>query len=753
MQLSRISLFILISFLPLAAGAQQAGIIEGHITDAVNGDSLIAANVSITENFKGTSSGRYGYYRLDNIEPGRYLITSSYIGYEKFDKVVVVTAGEKIKLNIQLYPKSYQLEELIVQSAKKRSPEIGLARVESSFINQLPAMVEEDLFRSLQLLPGVSASSEISSGLYIRGGSPDQTLILFDKAPVYNPSHFFGFYSTFNPHIINDVELYKGNYPAKYGGRLGSVLSIESQSGKRNESGGKLALGMLAAGITLEGPVLDKKGSLMLSMRRSTLDPVLKILRDSHENIPRSFYFMDLNGKFDYESNEKNRFSLSFYSGADRLQFPFADDAGIHLNYGNQVLSGNWQRISDDKLFMDLNISASRYFNYPSYNIASTASEQQNTINEFSFRNDLEYLPNRSHELLLGLEMNSRSLRLNESYGGETIFDSQIHSFHSSLYLQHNWSISDRFLFSPALRLNHSPLRRHLQVQPRITLAYHPHEHVHLQAAYGRYEQFLTLSSNENFSGLDLWLAADKGVKPAYGRQYGLSLKTLPWEGHHFNIEFYYRDMARLFEPDPFLPDRSGMDYRDIFRYGKGYAYGTEVLFRREIGRITGFVGYTFSLSRRNFSHINEASGGSSGYYPAKFDRNHDLNIVLSCDISQRWTFTSVFSYTSGQPYTEPLGRSFSFESPFSARGRHQIVSGKVNASRMPPYHRLDLGMSRKSSFFGIGDADWKFQIINVYSRRNVWFYNFDLNKNGPEQRSEVQLLPVLPSIAYSLNF
>jgi hypothetical protein len=282
---------------------------------------------------------------------------------------------------------------------------------------------------------------------------------------------------------------------------------------------------------------------------------------------------------------------------------------------------------------------------------------------------------------------------------------------------------------------------------------YQPTERIRLQAAYGRYNQFLTLISNEAFTGFDVWLTTDEGVPPSYGNQYVLGAKTIPWEGYGFDLEFYYRSMHDLFEPDPFLPDQAGLPYEDTFRFGDGYAYGAELFFERQVGRLTGFAGYTFSVTRRKFPNFNEAvMSDEARYYPPKYDRTHDLNVVLEYELSSRWSATAVFSYATGQSYTKPLGRTAALDFPTSSTNLDQLLVGRVNASRLPPYNRLDLSFSRKGTFFGIGEAEWQFQLINAYSRRNVWFYDYDLEEN-PVEREAVTLLPILPSISYTLEF
>lgn len=756
MQLKIRFIFILVAF-ACNAFAQGSASVSGYITDAETGETLISANIALEGTRKGTSSNTSGYYTITNINPGTYTLITSYIGYRQFSREISLAEGENLRLDITLQPEGYRLEEVIVESEaeKKEQKNIGVAQVQTELIKRVPSVLQADVFRSIQLLPGVKASSDFSSGLYIRGGSPDQTLILLDRTTVYNPTHFFGFFSTFNPDAVKDIRLYKGGYPAKYGGRLGSVLTIYNKDGNRNEFAGSATLGLLASRFLIEGPY--KKGSYMIAIRRSTLEPLLAALRSSFDSIPDKFYFLDLNGKFNYDANENNKLSLAFYSGSDDVAFPFAEDASINLNYGNQTLSGNWSHIFSERLFGNLTLTGSRYFNFPSFNIASTPFKRNNNIYDFSVKGDLEYLVGENHEIETGFWGGLLTLKLQDEFDGVETFSSRIQTSYGSWYLQNTWQIAPNWKLKPGIRVNAFSEGNYLRVEPRFSAEFEPFDALRLQAAYGRYNQFLTLITNEAFSGFDVWLTTDNGVTPAFGDQFVLGAKTQPWEGYGFDVELYYRTMNDLFELDPFLPDPAGLDYPDLFRFGTGYAYGAEFLMEKQVGRFTGFLGYTISVTRRKFPNFNEPIGSNEArFYPPKYDRSHDVNLVLDYQLSERWKATMVFNYATGQAYTKPLGRTVALDFPFSSSSGSgtvvdQLIVGKVNASRLPAYHRLDLSFSRSGTFFSSGEAEWQFQIINVYSRRNVWFYNYDLN--FPVSREAVRLLPILPSVSYTINF
>ncbi|MEP5943640.1 MAG: TonB-dependent receptor [Balneola sp.] len=744
----------LMLFMPTMLIAQNASV-NGYITDKSSGETLISANVALLENNRGTSTNTLGYFSLTNLEPGTYTIAGSYIGFKLFRKTITLSADETLRLDIELEPNVVSTDEIVVTSdrVKEEQKNIGTAEINTELIKSLPKVFEADVFRSIQLLPGVKAASDFSSGLYIRGGSPDQTLILLDRNTVYNPSHFFGFFSTFNPDAIKDVRLYKGGYPAEYGGRLGSVLTIYNKDGNRNETEGTATLGMLASRVSIEGPY--KKGSWMFSARRSTLEPVLAALRSTSDNIPSSFYFLDFNGKVNFVASKNDKLSLAFYSGQDKVNFPFSDDAEFKLNYGNRTLSTNWTHIFSNKLFSNFVLTGSQYFNYPEVELGGTPIERRNNIYDYSVKADLEYLPNEKHELAIGIWAGTLTIRLNDRFDDEPSFSSRSHSKYGSVYLSDTWRPSNKWKIVSGIRTSYLSDGDYFRLEPRVSLEYKANDRIRLQTAYGRYNQYLTLITNEAFSGFDVWLTADDGVKPSFGDQFIVGAKTIPFLGYGLDIEFYYRTMNDMFELDPFLQDVSGLDYPELFRVGNGDAYGAELFFEKRVGDLTGFIGYTFAYTWKKFDEYNNDIGnpdGSGRRYPPKYDRRNDVNLVLSYQLSKRWKSTLSFNYATGQAYTQVLGRYTISNTPWSNADFNTFTVGKINASRLPAYHRMDVSFARSGTFFGMGEAEWQFQIINVYSRRNIWFYNFDFDEN-PVSRSAVPLLPLLPTISYTVNF
>lgn len=727
--------------------SQTRASINGYITDSATGETLISANIILKGTQIGGRTNTSGFYNIVGIQPGSYTIQFSYIGFDPIEREVILESGQNLRIDIALVEQSISLETVIVDAEAEQREEarsIGTAQVSTALIKQVPAILQADVFRSVQLLPGVKAASDFSSGLYIRGGGPDQTLILLDRTTVYNPTHFFGFFSTFNPDAIKDVRLYKGGFPAEYGGRLGSVIDIYNKDGNRVKQSGVLSLGMLSSRAMIEGPY--SKGSYMLAIRRSTIEPVLAVLRNSFDNLPDSFYFIDINGKLNFDMDQNNRVNLAFYGGEDNVDFPFADDLRFKLRYGNRTISSTWTSIRNEQLFTTLTATYSNYFNVPRFSIAGTPFEQNNNVNDVSMKSDLEWMPTNNHTIKAGIWAGNLTLTLSSSFDNVESLSSRIQTQYLTAYAQNNVQLTQSWSINVGIRANYFTKGDYVRFEPRLSTEFIPDPSIRLQASYGRYYQFLTLITNEAFSGFDTWLTTDKGVPPSWGDQFVVGAKIYPIPGYNIEFEVYYRDMNNLFELDPRVPDASGLDYADLFRFGRGFAYGTELVLEKSSGRFNGFIGYTWSITRREFDGFN-----NNNFYPPKYDRTHDINFVLNYRLSQKWRTTAVFNYATGQAYTRVLGRT-QVSDPFGSNPYEPVIVGKVNASRLPEYHRLDIGFTKEGKFFNIGTSEFQIQIINVYSRRNIWFYQFDVEDN-PATRSEVALLPILPTLSYTIFF
>jgi outer membrane cobalamin receptor len=748
---------------PSSAAAQEDASLRGYVRDATTGETLLQANVVINGTARGTATNNAGYYTLGGLDPGTYTVVFSYVGYQTRADTVALGAGEERRLDVALRPAGLQTEEVVVTGESddgeiERS--IGTDRLQTATITELPSVLQPDVFRSLSLLPGVSTASDYSSNLYIRGGGPSQTLVLLDGTTVYNPTHFFGFFSTFNPDAIKDVQLFKGAYPAKYGGRLGSVVSIYNKDGNRQETTGGLSAGLLASRAYVEGPYggTDERpaGSYMVAVRRSTLEPVLAALRGADtEGIPDSFSFYDVNAKLTYDAGPDDNLSLAVYGGQDFLDLQFQTDGRFDIQYGNQTVSADWTHLFGDRVFSTLTLTGSRYRSTPVAEIATTEFTQTNGVDDLSLNADVEYTPNEAHTVEAGLRASTLAFELRNTFDGTDTFDQRITGQRVAVYAQDTYAPTAAWTLKGGLRGTYFSRGNYWRLSPRLSVEYGLTPSVRLQAAYGRYHQFLTLETSQLFTAFDTWLMADDGVPPAAGDQLAVGVNAELGGVWRVEVEGYGRTMDGLFEQDPFLPDNAGVPYPDRFHFGDGRAYGAELLLRRQEGPLTGFLSYTLSRTERRFPNVNLSGDGEPQYYVPKFDRTHSLTLAVNYRLTDAWRLTSTFNYNTGQAFTQPELRYELVGDPFqpSNESRNVLVS-PFNNARLPDYHRLDLGVARTGRFFGVADYKLQFQVINAYARRNIWFYQYQSEDDGTLDRTEVPQIPVpIPNLALSLTF
>lgn len=732
-----------------ASARAQTASVSGFVRDADSGETLLLANIRIKDTLTGTATNNSGYYTLTGLAAGTYTLQVSYIGYQPSEFEVTLTDGESVRRDIDLEPLRLEVDEVVVtaeEDSEEEQRQLGVSKMPTATIRQLPTILEPDVFRSLQLLPGVKSASDFSSGLYIRGGSPDQTLILLDRTTVYNPTHFFGVFSTFNPDAIKDVRLYKGAYGSEYGGRIGSVVDIYNKDGNRRTHAGSLSLGLLASRVMVEGP--HRKGSWMLALRRSTVEPLLAIARGQDvDGIPDQFYFVDGNGKLNVDLNPDNRLSLSFYAGQDVVDVPIAESVSARLRYGNRTVSGNWTHLFSERLFSNFTVTASHYFSKPEFEFATTEVFQTNDVWDYSLKGDFEYLPDSRHQWKAGFWTGNFRFDFRSVFDGLEGLSLDTRAYYTNAFGEYVYRPTADWTLTSGLRAAYFSDGDYFRVEPRLAAERRLTDRLYAQVGAGRYHQFLTLVTNEAFSGLDVWLAAADKVRPAYGDQVVTGLKFTARSGYRIEWEAYYRTMRDLFSLNPFLPDVAGLEYNELFHFGEGYATGSELFIQGSVGRFSGFLGYTFGLTKRRFPTINE-----NAWYPPKYDRTHDLNLTATTRITRKWEFTSVFTYATGQAYTRPASQYQLTNSPFEAQPTEVLVS-PFNAARLPAYHRLDVGFTRKGKLFG-ADSELQLQVINAYSRRNVWFYFYDFDVEGTISRDTVPQIPVpVPNISYSLRF
>jgi hypothetical protein len=538
---------------------------------------------------------------------------------------------------------------------------------------------------------------------------------------------------------------------------LGSVVDVYNKDGNRRATHGTASIGLLASRASIEGPI--KNGSYMFAVRRSTIDPLLWYLGQQYDNIPTSFFFVDLNGKINFDLGSNDKISIAGYGGQDKVKFPFAEDGEFSVNYGNRTNSVNWTHLFSDRLFSNFTVTSSRYFNFPGALFGGTTFERDNNIWDNSIKGDLEFLPSQEHSLQFGFWAGNMIFRLEDQFDGQQTFNNRIQTNYVSLYANETWYPALRWKITGGLRANWFAEGDYFRLEPRLSVEYKTTADSRLQLAYGRYYQFLTLITNDSFSAFDVWLTTAQGVPPAWGDQIVLGHKTtgIFGEGYNLDIEGYYRNMNDLFELNPFLPDAAGLAYSEVFRFGDGYAYGTEVTLEKTSGRLSGFAGYSYSVTRRRFPGFNTqllSAANRPRYYPPRYDRTNDLIVVANYQLTKKWRVTGSFYYATGQAYTEPTGHYNLTNDPTGGSDRWTLVSGKLNANRLPDYHRMDISFTRNGRMFKKYSTEFQFQIINVYNRKNIWFYNLEFDANAQRaSKTAIQQLPLLPSFSFTVSF
>ena len=757
-----LSLLVTALLAPASAAAQDPASLRGYVRAADTGETLLQANVVVKGTSRGTATNNDGYYTLRGLTPDTYTVVFSYVGFQSRTEEVTLAAGEEKRLDVELQPTELQTEEVVVTGESEDEElerQIGTDRLGTAAITQLPSVLQPDVFRSLSLLPGVTTASDYSSNLYIRGGGPDQTLVLLDGTTVYNPTHFFGFFSTFNPDAIKDVQLYKGAYPAEYGGRLGSVVSIYNKDGNRRETTGGVTVGLLASRAYVEGPYGgsddDPAGSYMVAVRRSTLEPVLAALRSADtEGIPDDFSFYDVNAKINYNAGPNDKLSLSFYGGQDFLNISPQTDTRFDVNYGNQTVSADWTHLFGDRVFSTLRVTGSRYKSTPEARLAGTPFTQENGVRDLSVNADVEYTPNERHTIKTGLRSSTLAFTLRNTFDDNVTFDQRITGQKVAVYAQDTYEPNGTWRVKGGLRGTYFSSGQFWRLSPRLSVDYNLTSSVQLQAAYGRYHQFLTLETSQIFTAFDNWLMTANGVPPSYGDQVALGVKADLGRSIQLEVEGYGRTMRDLFEQDPFLPNEAGIPYNERFHFGDGRAYGLEVLLRRKKGDLSGFLSYTLGRTERRFPNINTDETGEPQYYTPNYDRTHSLTLAANYALTDQWRLTSTFNYNTGKAYTEPRFR-YEVGGPFqSGPDRRNVFVSPFNNARLPAYHRLDVGVARTGSFFEFAEYELQFQVINAYSRRNIWFYQYDTDPDGSIDRTETPQIPVpIPNLSFSLTF
>jgi len=796
MTVKLIQAFCLLIFCVLSSQlSAQKYTINGHVTDGQTGETLIGANIFDLKSNSGTTSNNYGFYSLTLPTDSVYLAVS-YVGYKTSLIAFALTKDEK--LNVDLAPSiDLGVVEVIASQSEEtadRETQMSTVRLSVKEIEKLPAFLgETDILKALQLLPGIQSGSEGQSGFYVRGGSPDQNLILLDGVPVYNASHLFGFFSVFNSDAIKDVKLIKGGFPARYGGRLSSVLDINMKEGNKKELKGAGSIGLMAAKFTLEGPLGSEKTSFIVSGRRTYIDllsrPIItKALKDQNSDGKVGYFFHDFNAKINHTFSDKDRLYLSVYNGLDKFYFDVTDKFSdgsyrqeIGLGWGNLTSALRYNRIWGKRLFSNLTLTYSRYNFNTKGGEENIIIEEDETIKDlFSLgydsgikdlaaKIDFDFTPNPRHRLRFGgnitaHDFNPGTFEVKNQTADiaiDTVFGQEsVKAIETAMYLEDNFEITDKLEVNAGVHFSTFSKEKgiYTSLQPRLGLRYLLPEGAALKASFTTMQQYIQFLTNENL-GLptDLWLPTTDRIKPQRSMQFALGYVKDFNREYEFSAEGYYKKITNVLSYKEGASFINFGNWEDNVTQGKGEAYGTELLFRKKQGKLTGWVGYTLNWTNRQFDDINQGKK-----YPFKYDRRHDISIVGMYEINERISVSASWVFGSGNAYTLGEGRFvgiFPQGSSNNGIARQFLTSFGENRNnfRTPNYHRLDASISFTKQK-KLWERTWSFGFYNMYNRANPFLLllgSEPANNGGADKPviRQISIFPVLPYFNWSFNF
>jgi len=730
-----------------------AATLRGLVTSDGGGRALGFVDVVLSEAGDGaerrsasTSTDVSGRYVFDDVPDGAWTLTFSMPGFAPATEALTIVGRDTVVVDVVLSPAAVELEDLVVTSRASDAEaglQTGYLNLDQMTLKSIPSVIEPDPLRALQALPGVQSASDISSGLYIRGGGPDQNLIAANGVTVYNPTHAFGFFSTFNSDVVDDVALYKGAYPAAYGGRLGAVLDVGLRKDTSPELSGKLGVSLIAVRGLLEGRLGPDQW--YVAGRRSWLDPLLDALRSDENPIP-DYFFYDANVGFTSDRGG-GRTVLSWYHGLDDLGVDAETFIDFDLNWGNDVLLLSHARELSETTDMTVALSRSRYESLTDATVFSTDFDVTNTLQDVTLKGALNRDLGDRHRLTFGLSASWYEFVYRQSFSLESQVDYDAAPFELAGYLEDRWFLGETIIRS-GLRVRHIGDGDRWLAEPRLSISRPLNPELRWKLGGGLYNQYLQLVSTEGFSAGDFYLPIDETADPGRSWQAVTGLEWTPSGRDLVTAEVYTTGLSDLLEFDNRAPvDQTGFTAENLFvTGGEGWARGLEVFYRRQQGRFTGWLGYTLGWTERRFDELN----GGDAFVP-KYDRRHDVNAILSWQAGA-WKLSSAFRFATGQAFT-PASARYQVRDPGTGviNDFGQILPGDRNSGRLAPYHRLDVSARRPVSLFG-APAELSLSVFNIYSRRNEWFVQYDTDGEVTEV-SVTKMLPLIPSVGVNFEF
>jgi hypothetical protein len=767
------------------ANSQNKVTLNGYIRDFDNGEELIGVTIYVPALKAGTVSNDYGFYAL-TIPPGTYEVQYSYIGYRQ--QTLTLDLSKDVAHNLALAMEAEQMQEIVIEDKpldeNVSSVQMSKNTVNMNQVRKLPALFGEvDIIKNIQMMPGVISAGEGTSAFFVRGGSGDQNLILIDEAPVYDPSHLFGLFSVFNADVIKDSEIYRGGIPARFGGRLSSILDVRTKDGNNKSFDVTGGIGTMASRVAVEGPIVREKSSFIVSARRSYIDLFLRAANE--DNL---VHFYDVNAKLNWKHNNNNRFFMAFYTGRD--VFNFSDEFGFA--WGNKTGTFRWNHLFNERLFMNTSVIASNFDYKLELQDPVQGFKWTSNLQEFSVKNDLAFALSTNSELSFGYHITGRRFspgKVSPNTAGSIftkIEQQHMYALDHAFYISNQHKVSDKILLDYGVRLSifqnvgkadvylyedpqdnidvkrtdtisykgWETIRSYINPEPRFGLRYSIDKEQSLKLSYNRMVQNTHLISSGTVPvPFNTWNPSNYYLKPQLADQVaGGYFRNFSDNTYEFSLEGYYKDMRNVTD----FADNAELffneDLSTEYRQGKSWSYGAEFLLNKKAGKFIGMASYTWSKTFRKVPGVNRGAA-----FPANHDRRHVINLQGAYDLNEKWTFGGTFTYSSGRPLTLPAGK-------YEYGTYNPDVITERNSYRLPAFHRLDLSatLNPRKNLSRHWKGQWVFSIYNVYNRQNPFTVytrtkqDKDGNVQGDGSEKEARLIylfPILPSVTYNFKF
>ncbi len=760
------AIILLVLVIPMEISAQNVTL-SGFIKDSGTKESLIGANIYAPAFKKGASTNEYGFYSITLPKADSVTLEYSYVGYQLLIKRFA--AGKNLRADVFLDLETSNLGEVIVNGKAAddniQRAEMSTISIPLKTINSLPVLAgERDILKSVQFLPGVQQGQEGTTGYYVRGGNIDQNLVQLDEATIYNPNHLFGLFSTFNTNAIKSMSLITGGFPAKYGGRLSSILDITMKDGNKENFQVDGGIGLLSANLTLQGPIEKEKSSFIISGRRSYIDLLMKPF--SANGIKgTNYYFYDFNAKLNYELGKNDHLFLSYFTGKDNALYTGANSLNFNIDFGNTTNTIRWNHIYGSRLFSNTSFIMNDYHLGLASSQGNYYSLLYTGIKDMAVKTDFTFIPAPYHEVKAGFDyiyhtLYPGALSARKPKSGNPLdinLDSiaKKYSNEISLYISDEIKINDILSVNYGLRFPVFMVKNKTYsfTEPRITAKISLSKMTSMKVSYTVMNQFVHLvpSSTASFP-TDIWLTSNANIKPQSSKQFALGIfRNFSNNNLETSIELYYKTMDNqvLFKEGTQITLQTNLD--NVLTFGSGLSYGAEFFLRKNNGRLRGWLSYTLSKTTQKFPDLNYGKP-----FPFAYDRRHNLSVAVIYDLSKHWTFSADFTFYSGMAFTLPAGRIFVPNDGSLYDGIYYDYTGRNNA-RLRAYNRLDISFSntKQVKLFGRSyEREWVFGVYNLYNRQNPYFVYLTTDPvTKLPQAKQVSLLPVIPSISFNFKF